>query len=147
MMREWKFAGDLVVRTLHFCCREHRFSPWLGNLRPASHAVWPQIKKKKRRRWRRWDQWTQGQWCKWPAVSGRAVCGPDSGTLFFLPFYSSSLILFSWEKNLSFIELTRMIFKNLEQKEFSETIYFISPFHDCVVSLCFILEYLLFSAL
>lgn len=46
-MREWKFAADLVVRTLHFCCGEHRFSPWLGNLRPASHAVWPQIKKKK----------------------------------------------------------------------------------------------------
>ena len=47
-MREWEFAGDLVVRTLHFCCREHEFSPWLGNLRPASYAVWPKIKKKKK---------------------------------------------------------------------------------------------------
>ena len=30
-----------MVKTLHFCCRGHRFNPWLGNEDPACHAAWP----------------------------------------------------------------------------------------------------------
>ena len=25
------FPGGPMVKTLHFCCREHRFDPWLRN--------------------------------------------------------------------------------------------------------------------
>ena len=38
-----EFPGGPVVRTLHFQCREHGFSPWLGN----SHKMRGVAKKKK----------------------------------------------------------------------------------------------------
>ena len=36
-----------MVKTPHFPCRRHRFSPWLGNEDPTCCAMWP---KKQRRR-------------------------------------------------------------------------------------------------
>ena len=86
-MREWEFAGNLVVRNLHFCCGEHGFSPWLGSLRPASHAVWPKIEKKKKKEEEE-DEGDESSEFRESSANDllcRAVCGPASGTLFFLP--------------------------------------------------------------
>lgn len=41
-----EFAGDPVVGTLCFHCREHEFSLWLGNEDPTSQAAWPPQKNK-----------------------------------------------------------------------------------------------------
>ena len=35
-----------VVKTPGFHCWRHGLNPWLGNLHPARHVVWPKIKKK-----------------------------------------------------------------------------------------------------
>ena len=35
------FPGGLVVMTLHFHCRGHRFDPWSGNQDPTCLEVWP----------------------------------------------------------------------------------------------------------
>ena len=34
-LRKREFPGRSVVNTLHFHCREHRFDPWSGKLRPC----------------------------------------------------------------------------------------------------------------
>ena len=34
-LRKREFPGRSVVKTLHFHCREHRFDPWSGKLRPC----------------------------------------------------------------------------------------------------------------
>ena len=35
------FPRGPVVKTPHFHCRRHRFSPWLGNEDPTCWAMWP----------------------------------------------------------------------------------------------------------
>ena len=52
------FPGSIVVKTLHFQCRGHRFDPRSGNQDPACHMVQPKpflndLKKKKRRKKRK----------------------------------------------------------------------------------------------
>ena len=49
------FPGSIVVKTLHFQCRGHRFDPRSGNQDPACHMVQPKpflndLKKKKKKK-------------------------------------------------------------------------------------------------
>ena len=51
--KKMDFPGSIVVKTLHFQCRGHRFDPRSGHQDPACHMVWPKtflnyLKKKKK---------------------------------------------------------------------------------------------------
>ena len=48
-LRKREFPGRSVVKTLHFHCREHRFDPWSGKLRPCMPHGATRVKKKKKK--------------------------------------------------------------------------------------------------